>query len=205
MQRRALRRRLETSNSPVVSKLLDLRDAMKVEETEQAAALRIIRSRQPDFDMHELRASVRQMIPVVIGAYLRGDVGALRAAAVAPEMLERLGAMVGVWTREGAVMDSQILDVSELEGVEVKLMGPEEPIVIFQFSIQQINCVRDKYGNITEARAPPPRASGRRRSPRLGGGRARRTTSSPSTMCGRCSRRWTRRHTRRCGACARWR
>jgi predicted lipid-binding transport protein (Tim44 family) len=47
------------------------------------------------------------------------------------------------------VVDSQILDTSDVEMVEVKMYG-ENPLVILRCVCQQINCVRDAKGAIKE-------------------------------------------------------
>ncbi len=147
-----LRERWETSDSPLVHKLQDVGDSLRLEETEPARALAAIRSLQPDFDMHEFVAIVKRDVPAILGAYLRADVATLRAAGVAPELLERLGGLMAAWQADGTVMDSQILDVSDLEVVETKLLG-DVPMVVLQFQIQQINCVRDRHGAVVEGAA----------------------------------------------------
>jgi import inner membrane translocase subunit TIM44 len=46
-------------------------------------------------------------------------------------------------------VDPRILHLSELELVEVRMMEGE-PLVVLQFSCQQINCVRNKEGEIVD-------------------------------------------------------
>jgi import inner membrane translocase subunit TIM44 len=147
-----LRERWETSDSPLVHKLQDMGDSLRVEETETARTLAAIRSQQPDFDMHEFVAIVKRDVPPILRAYLGADVAALRAADLAPPLLERLGAMMAQWRAEGHVMDTQILDLSELEVVEIRMMRGV-PVIVLQFQLQQINCVRDASGAVMEGAA----------------------------------------------------
>jgi import inner membrane translocase subunit TIM44 len=147
-----LRERWETSDSPIVHRLQDMGDSMRMEETEAARTLATIRSREPFFDMNLFLPIVKRDVSPILRAYLAGDVASLKAAGLAPELLERLGAMMAVWRAEGTVMDTQILDVSDLEVMELKMVGGV-PMVVLQFQIQQINCVRDKAGVVIEGAA----------------------------------------------------
>jgi import inner membrane translocase subunit TIM44 len=147
-----LRERWETSDSPLVHRIQDATDAVFVEESLAARTLAAIRAAQPDFDMHGLVALVRRDIPPILKAYLSADVAALRAAGIAPELLERLSAMMATWRADGQVMDNTILDLSELEVLETKMVG-DHPMVVFQFQIQQINCIRDAKGVVVDGAA----------------------------------------------------
>ena len=50
---------------------------------------------------------------------------------------------------QGLFSDSTILDVSDVELVDLKFLE-SEPIIVVQFTCQQINCQRDKFGNVVE-------------------------------------------------------
>ena len=143
-----IRERWETSDSPMVHRIQDLQDSMFT-ETEQAEAYRLIRSRDPMFNTNDFIAEVRRDIPKVLGAYLRGDVDALKETNISKEMLERLSGQMNLWKAEGQFVDPRILDLSEVELMEVRMME-NEPLVVLTFSCQQINCVRDKSGKIVE-------------------------------------------------------
>lgn len=52
---------------------------------------------------------------------------------------------------QGLSADPTILDTSEVELVDVKFLE-EDPVIVVQFTCQQINCSRDKFGNIVEGR-----------------------------------------------------
>ena len=143
-----MRERWETSDSPVVHRIQDFQDNL-FSETEQGEAYRMIRQRDPMFNINDFIAEVRRDIPKVLGAYLKGDVEALKQTNISSEMLERLSGQMNLWKHEGQHVDPRILDLSEVELMEVRLME-NEPLVVLTFSCQQINCVRDKSGAVVE-------------------------------------------------------
>ena len=143
-----MRERWETSDSPLVHRIQDMQEGLWT-ETEQAEAYRIIRQRQPDFEINGFLAEVRRDVPKVLGAYLKGDVEALEKTNTSKEMLERMGGQMRLWQTEQQFVDPRILHLSELELVEVRMME-NDPLVVLQFSCQQINCVRNKAGEIVD-------------------------------------------------------
>ena len=54
-----------------------------------------------------------------------------------------------LWQTEQQFVDPRILHLSELELVEVRMME-NDPLVVLRFSCQQINCVRNKAGEIVD-------------------------------------------------------
>jgi len=50
---------------------------------------------------------------------------------------------------QGLTTDSTILDVGDVELVDLKFVEGD-PVVVVQFTCQQINCSRDKFGNVVE-------------------------------------------------------
>ena len=76
----------------------DMRDSMFT-ETEQAQALREIRARYPDFDMVRFVRVLKGDVPVVIKAYLEGDLQLL-AEHCAPEMMERFSGIIAAQKAE---------------------------------------------------------------------------------------------------------
>ena len=89
------------------------------------------------------------MDPRLRAPALKGDVEALKQTNISSEMLERLSGQMNLWKHEGQHVDPRILDLSEVELMEVRLME-NEPLVVLTFSCQQINCVRDKSGAVVE-------------------------------------------------------
>ena len=52
---------------------------------------------------------------------------------------------------QGAIADPTILDTSEVELFDLKFLE-EDPVIVVQFTCQQINCARDKFGNVVDGR-----------------------------------------------------
>ena len=50
---------------------------------------------------------------------------------------------------QGQFTDATLLDVSEVELADVKFLE-DDPVIVVQFNCQQINCVRDKFGNVVD-------------------------------------------------------
>ena len=50
---------------------------------------------------------------------------------------------------QGVVSDPAVLDVGEVELVDLKFLEGH-PIVVVQFTCQQLNCTRDQFGNVVE-------------------------------------------------------
>mmetsp|Transcript_11084 Transcript_11084/g.38501 ORF Transcript_11084/g.38501 Transcript_11084/m.38501 type:complete len:273 (+) Transcript_11084:150-968(+) len=144
--------RWETSDSPVVHKIQDMNDYMKegfMEENDHAKAMREIKFRDPDFEMPVFLAILKRDLPIMLTAYLSGDVATLEHTNVGKEVMERMCGEIKLWESEGAKLDPRVLDLSDVELIEVLLSG-KDPRVYVRFTTQQVNCVRDKYGTVTE-------------------------------------------------------
>ena len=138
-----LRDRWETSDSRFVHSIQD-----KLQETEYAGAMKEIRVRDPGFDMIMFLRDIKSDIVPVMNAYLKGDLTVLKDHA-SKEVCERVDAQQRFLKQEGAVLDSRILDIKEVHLFDVKSFE-NSPLIIIRFALQQIKCVRDKYGNILE-------------------------------------------------------
>lgn len=137
--------RLETSDSDVVGRMADMRESMMT-ENEQALTYREVRMRHPTFDMPTFLRSIKHDVPVVIKAYLEGNSDILKEYC-SDNMLERLTGIYKVTQAQGQITDSTILEYSDVDMVDMKMMDGD-PVIILHFSCQQINCVRDQYGNV---------------------------------------------------------
>jgi hypothetical protein len=62
---------------------------------------------------------------------VQGDLAKLKQLNVGEEMIERMGGQIAAWKAEGSIVDSQILDTSDMEMVEMKMFG-ENPIIILR-------------------------------------------------------------------------
>ncbi|KAL3731091.1 hypothetical protein ACJRO7_028028 [Eucalyptus globulus] len=142
-----MRERWETSDSPVVHKIQDLNETI-FQETDAAASMKEICRRDPSFSLPEFVAEVQEVVKPVLNAYIKGDVETLKKYC-SSEIIERCKAEHGAYQSHGIFFDNRILHVSDVDVRETKMMGTS-PIIIVGFQTQQIYCVRDKNGAITE-------------------------------------------------------
>ncbi|RWR96638.1 mitochondrial import inner membrane translocase subunit TIM44-2 [Cinnamomum micranthum f. kanehirae] len=142
-----MRERWETSDHPVVHKIQDLNETV-FGETDTALSFKEIRRRDPSFSLPEFVAEVQEMIRPTLNAYLKGDVEALKKNC-SPEVIERCRAEHRAYESQGIFFDNKILHISEVDVRETKMMGTS-PIIIVAFQTQQVYCVRDRHGSVTE-------------------------------------------------------
>ena len=138
-----MREKWETSDNPYVHKLQDMQDSLSL-ETDTAKAYRVIRERDPDFEMPKFLAQVERDIPVVMNAYLSGDLATLERH-VTKEMVERMAGQIKVWQSQGQEIDKNILDIGDVEVIEVKTFE-DNPMVILRFAMQQVSTVLGRRG-----------------------------------------------------------
>ena len=143
----SIREKWETSDSAFVHRIQDATDSFFA-EGEAAQALREIRARDPSFDMVEFLRLLRADVPLLIKAYLTND-QALIKEHCSPEMIERLTGIMKAQAEAGLIPDPTLLDTSEVELVDLKMLD-DAPIIVTQFTCQQINCTRDSHGNVVE-------------------------------------------------------
>ncbi|KAF8392193.1 hypothetical protein HHK36_022535 [Tetracentron sinense] len=117
-------------------------------ETAAALSFKEIRRRDPSFSLPEFVAEVQEMIRPMLNAYLKCDVEALKKNC-SPEVIGRCKAEKRAYESQGIFFDKKILHISEVEVRETKMMGTT-PIIIVAFQTQQVYCVRDRNGSITE-------------------------------------------------------
>ncbi|KAL4324126.1 hypothetical protein GQ457_11G003240 [Hibiscus cannabinus] len=142
-----MRERWETSDNPIVHKIQDINESV-FQETDAAASYKEIRRRDPAFSLPEFVAEVQEAIRPVLNAYIKGDVETLKKYC-SPEVIDRCKAEHTAYQSHGIFFDNKILHISDVEVRETKMMGTS-PIIIVAFRTQQIHCVRDREGNITE-------------------------------------------------------
>ncbi|KAJ4726883.1 mitochondrial import inner membrane translocase subunit TIM44-2-like [Melia azedarach] len=142
-----MRERWETSDNPIVHKIQDINESI-FQETDAAASIKEIRRRDPSFSLPDFVAEVQEAIRPVLDAYMKADVDTLKKYC-SPEVIERCKAEHTAYQSHGIFFDNRILHVSEVEVRETKMMGAS-PIIIVAFQTQQIYCVRDRNGAITE-------------------------------------------------------
>ncbi|XVF72001.1 hypothetical protein PTKIN_Ptkin12aG0086100 [Pterospermum kingtungense] len=142
-----MRERWETSDNPIVHKIQDINESI-FQETDAAASYKEIRRRDPSFSLPEFVAEVQEAIRPVLNAYMKADVETLKKYC-SPEVVDRCKAEHTAFRSHGIFFDNKILHVSDVEVRETKMMGTS-PIIIVAFQTQQIYCVRDREGKITE-------------------------------------------------------
>ncbi|GAB4841722.1 hypothetical protein Ancab_022444 [Ancistrocladus abbreviatus] len=142
-----IQERWETSDSPVVHKIQDLNEKV-FGENPSALSFKEIRRRDPSFSLPEFVAEVQEVIKPILNGYIKGDVEVLKKYC-SPEVVERCKAEHKAYQSQGVFFDNKILHVSDIDVRETKMMG-STPIIILAFQTQQVYCVRDRNGNVTE-------------------------------------------------------
>lgn len=138
----------ETSQHPLVWKARDISDSM-FGETEQGFATSEIKRIAGDYSEQELVSELRgYMIPIVIEAFLRGDLEFLRTLSGGAAEAAFHQAITQRKTL-GQVLDSQILGVSHVDIAKVALENGEPQLTV-SFVCQHVHCVRDASGTVVE-------------------------------------------------------
>ena len=139
----------ETSQNPWVYRVQGAYDAM-FGDSEMAAAIRESKKHDPTFDPNEFCSSMEATtIPYVIKAFLEGKNDNLRH-------LCSDGAYAAIYAaiKNRTVLDmyphSELLDLRDLELKAAKVMDKGSPIFVYTCQAQQINCARNKAGEIVE-------------------------------------------------------
>ncbi|KAH9729382.1 mitochondrial import inner membrane translocase subunit TIM44-2 [Citrus sinensis] len=150
-------KRITGISEPVVTKGQEI--AEDVRERWETSDNPIVHKIQESFSLPDFVSEVQEAIRPVLSAYMKaslsffeideiGDVETLKKYC-SPEVIERCKAEHTAYQSHGIFFDNRILHVSEVEVRETKMMG-SSPIIIVAFQTQQIYCVRDKHGTITE-------------------------------------------------------
>ncbi|KAB5557565.1 hypothetical protein DKX38_008474 [Salix brachista] len=157
-----MRERWETSDSPIVHKIQDVGDSI-FQESDAAASIKEIRRRDPSFSLMEFVEEVQEAIRPVLNAYMKGDVETLKKYCTS-EVINRREAEHKAFEAHGIFFDNKhrirmpgvvvyasmhILHISDVEVRETKMMGTS-PLIIVAFQTQQVHCIRDQNGAITE-------------------------------------------------------
>lgn len=138
----------ETSQHPVVYKLREAEDTI-LGETDIGWAVGELQRQDPGFDQNLFLEDMEEyMIPVVINAFLAPNIPMLKvccegsaARLIWQSNKERVTA--------GHAWDPRILDVDHIDMQKV-IVVHNIPYVHLTFSCQQVNCVRDKKGEVVE-------------------------------------------------------
>ncbi|KAI0567067.1 Tim44-like protein [Gracilaria domingensis] len=151
-----IQERIDESDNPLINMFRNIYDRFFA-ENEMAMVVREIRDEDPSFRISEFLEQVEiQFVPNILGAYLQGDRESLRDNCT-DEAYEMLSASIRERDAEGILMDTNILDVSDVELTAGKLLE-DSPVLIVTFNTQQINCLRDRGGNVVEGQEDDIRA-----------------------------------------------
>jgi import inner membrane translocase subunit TIM44 len=137
-------------DSPFLSSAFELGDRM-FGESEIAASIREMKELDPTFFLEEFAEDMEYVItPHIIKSYLEGDQKALQTHLGEAAFLS-VNAGIKERKRQKLELDTAILQgPSEIELKGAKLMEQGPPCFIWTFNMQQVNCLRDKDGEIIE-------------------------------------------------------
>ncbi|CAI0554472.1 unnamed protein product [Linum tenue] len=146
MQGNPVFKRFSGISEPVVTKSQELAEDMR--ERWETSDNPIVHKIQESFSLPDFVSEVQDAIRPVLTAYMKGDTEALKKYC-SPEVIARCEGERKAFTSNGIFFDNRLLHVSEVEVRETKMMGTS-PIIIVAFQTQQIHCIRDRNGEITE-------------------------------------------------------
>eukprot|EP01041_Mallomonas_annulata_P000742 gene742-1423_t len=137
-----------TSQNPLVYSVSGIIDNL-TSETEEGVALKEIMKLDPTFVMEDWTEEVRNnLAPIVLKAHIRGDAAALKPW-LGEAVYNKLSTDIRLRKADGISFDPNILDIEE-NRVIVRFVDGEGPIILVVYMVQQINCIRNKAGEITE-------------------------------------------------------
>nr|XP_043620696.1 mitochondrial import inner membrane translocase subunit TIM44-2-like [Erigeron canadensis] len=142
-----IREKWETSDHPVVHKIQDITESVS-RETDAATSFKEIRRRDPYFSLPDFVSDIQEIVKPVLVAYIKGEIEVLEKYCT-NEIVERCKAEHKHCEAAGTFYDNKILHISDVDIRETKMMG-DSPLIIVGFNTQQVFCVRDKLGEITD-------------------------------------------------------
>ena len=142
----------ETSQNPWVYRISSVYDTMTA-ETDMAIATRELQKLDPEFTMEQFKNdAVEHTIPDIMQHFLEGRINELKPW-LGEAVYKRLTAENKVRKDEGLIVDSNLLGIFNCEIVAVEMdKVDKQPIILLHFMAQQINCVRNKEGEVVEGR-----------------------------------------------------
>lgn len=120
-------------------------------ESEIAASIREMKERDYTFRLEEFQEDIEYVVaPHIIRTYLEGDSDALEKHC-GEAAFAAVNASIKARKQQKLSLDPTILEgPSELELVTAKIMDKGPPAFVWAFNMQQVNCLRDKTGDIVE-------------------------------------------------------
>ena len=90
------------------------------------------------------------LAPTIIKAHLLGNTSALKPW-LAEGVYNKLAADIRARKHDGIVFDATILDIDENQ-IIMRFLENGGPVIVVVYMVQQINCIRNRKGEITEVR-----------------------------------------------------
>ncbi len=142
--RERISERIEESDNPVVNFFRNM-----FAENEMGQVIREIQMDDKTFRVSEFVQHVEhELVPTIMSAYLKGDRDTLKEL-VTEEAYAMLNASILERETTGVTMDPNILAVNDVELFSAKLLE-DAPVLIVSFSLQQINCIKNRAGDVVE-------------------------------------------------------
>lgn len=143
--------RWETSESPYVHYVQDKLDGAFA-ESDAASCMKYIRMYDPSFDTVEFLNLLRRDVATVLRSFLSDDKATLKGMCAKDFSIESVqNALLqddfSKLKREGASIDSRILDVGEVDMLGMEMIE-SSPHILVRVTSQQIECIRDKSGKV---------------------------------------------------------
>eukprot|EP00903_Cladosiphon_okamuranus_P005734 g5690.t1 len=140
----------ETSQHPLVYKLSSAWDSLTA-ESDEGIGVRELRRLDPSFSVEDWKRDIQELfLPEFMSAFLRGDVELLQQWT-GEACFNKLASEAKQRKADGMVLDPHVLDVRQGEVLAIKADAEKaNPTIALQFMCQQINCVRNKKGEILE-------------------------------------------------------
>lgn len=137
----------ETSQNPLMYKVAGLISDMTA-QTEEGNAQTAIMKLDPAFNKEEWADEVkRNLAPMIIKAHLCGDPKVLKPW-LGEGVYNKLAADIRIRKEEGITFASEILELDENQ--VIMSFHDSEPIIVVSYAVQQINCIRNRQGEIIE-------------------------------------------------------
>uniref|UniRef100_K3XAG0 Tim44-like domain-containing protein n=1 Tax=Globisporangium ultimum (strain ATCC 200006 / CBS 805.95 / DAOM BR144) TaxID=431595 RepID=K3XAG0_GLOUD len=144
----------ETSQNPWVYRMSSIYDGL-FGETPMAVAIKQvilmeIRRAEPDFILEEWKENIEEIVlPGVLEAFLRGNSRDLKKW-FGEAAYSRINIAIRERKTEGLVMDPNVLSIDNVDVIEATAEDKQAPIILLRFQAQQINCIRNREGEVVD-------------------------------------------------------
>ena len=138
----------ETSQNPVIYTLSGVWENL-TSESEEALTLLAIRKLDKTFVKETWAEEVRvNLAQPLIEAHLRGNLRAWKDW-LGEAVYEKLAAEIRARKADGISFDPHVLDIHDNQ-IIMKLLEGGNPVVVIVYMVQQINCIRNREGEIIQ-------------------------------------------------------